>query len=79
MKVYFYTKEHCPLCDKAFEKLKMVQEEMPLEIEVYDIYKREDLLEKYQIRIPVVESDAGKVIEEGIVTYGGLISGLKEN
>ncbi|SDO40719.1 glutaredoxin family protein [Alkalicoccus daliensis] len=69
MKLYFYTKENCPLCDKAWAKLEDLQREKNFEIEVRDIYTNDDWLEVYQIRIPVIETENGIVLDEGIVSY----------
>ncbi|MBM7605965.1 glutaredoxin [Metabacillus crassostreae] len=63
-KVIFYSKENCPLCDKGLEVLKEVQKEISFQYEVVDIYKDDELLELYQIMIPVVK------IDEEIVSYG---------
>ncbi|WP_223701360.1 glutaredoxin family protein [Sutcliffiella deserti] len=64
MKVIFYTKVDCPLCDKAKRVLKELQEEVAFTIEEVDIYQNDALLEKYQIMIPVVE------VEDEILGYG---------
>ncbi|MFN7252582.1 MAG: glutaredoxin family protein [Anaerobacillus sp.] len=55
MNVKYYTKENCSLCDKGLLILERVSKEIPLEIEMVDIYQDDELLEKYQIMIPVVE------------------------
>jgi glutaredoxin len=57
IKLSFFTKENCPLCDEAKEILKELAKEIPIEIIEYDIYKDDQLLEKYQIMIPVIEMD----------------------
>lgn len=67
IKVIFYSKENCPLCDKGMAVLEQVAKEFPLEIEIKDIYKDDELLEKYQIMIPVVEI-AGKEVDYGILS-----------
>lgn len=74
MKIKFYTKENCPLCDKGMLVLMKINKDMPFTIESIDIYKDEVLLEKYQIMIPVVEVDGvevdyGILSEEKIRTY----------
>lgn len=52
--VTLYTKEKCPLCDKGKEILTEIQHEIAFDLEVFDIYKDDELLEKYQLMIPVV-------------------------
>lgn len=63
----FYTKEHCPLCDKAHKLLQDLQQEIPFTIETVDIYKDDVLLEKYGIMIPVREVE-GAEIDYGIIS-----------
>jgi len=76
MILYFYTKLNCPLCEKGFVNLQLLQKEFSFEIEVRDIYKNDEWLEKYQIRIPVVETSEGEVLDEGIMSYDTLKSRL---
>ncbi|KZE64385.1 glutaredoxin [Fictibacillus phosphorivorans] len=66
-KVLFYTKVHCPLCDKAHKLLQELQQETPFSIEVIDIYEDDVLLEKYGLMIPVIEVD-GKEIDFGMIS-----------
>ena len=66
-KVIFYTKVHCPLCDKAHKLLQDLQHETAFSIEVIDIYQNDVLLEKYGLMIPVIEVD-GKEIDYGILS-----------
>lgn len=67
IEVYFYTKQNCPLCDQAEDALQSLATEYPLIINKLDIYEDDALLEKYEIRIPVIEV-SGIVIAEGVVT-----------
>ncbi|WNF36528.1 glutaredoxin family protein [Bacillaceae bacterium IKA-2] len=76
MKITFYTKENCPLCDKGLLVLAEINKDIPFTIESIDIYKDDELLEKYQIMIPVVEVDGievdyGILSEEKIRTFLG--------
>ncbi|MDX8360641.1 glutaredoxin family protein [Cytobacillus sp. IB215316] len=64
--VIMYTKENCPLCDKAQKILVELQAEIPFQLELTDIYKDDQLLEKYQVMIPVVEI-AGEEIAYGVI------------
>ncbi|WP_078429933.1 glutaredoxin family protein [Alkalihalobacterium alkalinitrilicum] len=67
LKVTFYTKENCSLCDNGLTVLKIIQEGVPFDIEMIDIYKDDELLEKYQVMIPVVSVD-GEDIDYGILS-----------
>ncbi|AIF44106.1 glutaredoxin family protein [Virgibacillus sp. SK37] len=55
LKVVFYTKEVCSLCDDAKALLHMLQHDYPFEIEERDIYTNDDWLERYQLLIPFVK------------------------
>ncbi len=74
MTLYFYTKIDCPLCEKGLLNLQLLQKEVSFDIEIRDIYTNDDWLEEYQIRIPVIETSAGVVLDEGIITYETLKS-----
>lgn len=63
-KVTFYSKENCSLCDKGLAILQDIQKEVSFEVEIVDIYKDDQLLELYQIMIPVVK------IDDELVSYG---------
>ncbi len=55
MKVTFYTKEKCSLCELAYEMLLDLREEISFELKLVDISKSDDAWEAYQDMIPVVE------------------------
>lgn len=55
LKVDFYTKEVCSLCEDAYALLKMIQSEMPFELVEHDIYQDDFLLEEYQLLIPAIQ------------------------
>ncbi|HEU5140372.1 MAG TPA: glutaredoxin family protein [Bacillales bacterium] len=66
--VQFYTKENCPLCEDGLEILKRLGKEIEMSVEEIDIYKDDELLELYQLKIPVVvvngeELDFGRLSE----------------
>ncbi|GAF21715.1 MULTISPECIES: glutaredoxin family protein [Shouchella] len=54
MIVTFYTKEHCPLCDKGYREVETFAKEYELSIRKVDIYSDDTLLEKFHLMIPVV-------------------------
>ncbi|QOY36945.1 glutaredoxin family protein [Anaerobacillus isosaccharinicus] len=70
MNVKYYTKENCSLCDKGLLVLEKISKDIPLKIEMIDIYKDDELLEKFQIMIPVVEI-------EGVEVDFGILSEVK--
>lgn len=65
-RVNFYTKEGCPLCEKGLAIMKDIQQEYSFQMEEVDIYQNDELLEKYQIMIPVVEIN-GKEVDYGLI------------
>ncbi|MFD1739396.1 glutaredoxin family protein [Bacillus salitolerans] len=56
--VTFFTKENCPLCDKAKVIVEELSKELNFQIQEFDIYKDDELLEKYQVMIPVIAINA---------------------
>lgn len=64
--ITFYSKENCSLCDKGLAIITELKEEIDFDYHVVDIYKDDQLLEKFQIMIPVVEID-NKVVSYGIL------------
>lgn len=61
MNVIMYTKTGCPLCEKAKQILVELQDEYAFHLQEVDIYQDDDLLEKYQLMIPVVVIDGEEV------------------
>ncbi|RRN74837.1 glutaredoxin family protein [Peribacillus simplex] len=50
-----YSREKCPLCDKAKQILEEVKFESGIGYKEIDIHTDDDLLEKFGLMIPVVE------------------------
>ena len=72
IQIDIYSKKQCSLCDKAIDLIRALQKEYPIELTITDIYQDDELLEKYQIMIPVVcingeEVDYGQISEEKIM------------
>ncbi|MFD2509928.1 glutaredoxin family protein [Halalkalibacter alkalisediminis] len=61
------SKIDCPLCDKAIDQITPLAEEFQFKINVVDIYQDDELLEKYQIMIPVVIMN-GEEVDFGIIS-----------
>jgi glutaredoxin len=59
--VVVFSKEGCHLCEKAIEVLNQLSRSHSLRIQILDITKNSQLLEKYSIEIPVVQLDGGIV------------------
>ena len=63
MRVLFYTKAGCPLCEEAEELLERVAETHSLEVEKLDIYRDPALFERYRYRVPVIRIGSSDVLE----------------
>lgn len=72
-----YTRNRCPLCDKAKKVILEVQEEIDFIFKEADIEKSDELTEKYGLMIPVVEID-GEEGQFGHIDKGLLIEALSE-
>jgi len=55
LKVYFYTKDNCSLCEDAYALLMMFQNYYQFELVERDIYTNDEWLEYYQLLIPAVQ------------------------
>ncbi|RKQ35541.1 glutaredoxin family protein [Oceanobacillus halophilus] len=77
LKVKFYTKENCSLCDDAEALLSLFKYDYPHEIEMRDIYTNEDWLVEYQLLIPVIEVN-GKQLNCEEINYDAVEEFLKE-
>lgn len=78
MKVIFYTRPNCGLCEEGMMMLKMVQEDHPFNIEERNIDDSDDWTEQYGLMIPVVELD-GEVIQFGQIDYVTISKRLQKN
>lgn len=77
MIIKLYSRPNCSLCEDGLRTLKMVQEDIPFELEIINIEEDDELHEKYMLLIPVVEMD-GVVIQHGILDYATLYEALSE-
>ncbi|MFD1848982.1 glutaredoxin family protein [Oceanobacillus bengalensis] len=69
--IVFYTKENCSICVDAEALLSIFRHEYPYELEVRDIYTKDEWLEEYQLSIPVVEIN-GKQLNCEEINYDSL-------
>lgn len=68
MKIQFYTRPNCELCDEAEQMLKLVAEDYPLEWQTINIEEDDKIHEKYMLMIPVIEHQ-GNVLLYGNIGY----------
>ena len=60
-KIVFYTKPHCPLCDKALRILRDLQKALDFDLHEVNILSNASLYEKYKQDIPVAELDGQEI------------------
>ena len=66
MRVIVYTRRGCPLCDKGIARAHSVFGED--QVTLVDVDLDLGLLERYTERVPVIETEDGVVIDEGIIS-----------
>ncbi|MBP0726799.1 glutaredoxin family protein [Bacillus sp. RG28] len=59
--ITLYTKEKCGLCTEAKELLEEISKEYNIQINEIDIYSDDELLEEYQLMIPVIDVERERV------------------
>ncbi|MEK5233166.1 glutaredoxin family protein [Lysinibacillus sp. FSL K6-0232] len=77
MLVKFFSRANCPLCVDGLRTLKLVQEDIPFDIEIIDIEADDHIHEKYMLMIPVVEK-GGQIIQYGNLDYATLMEHFSE-
>ena len=65
MKLTFYGKAGCHLCEEAYAEVLLVQEETWFELEVHDVSLDPGLNREYGQRVPVLAADGEDVLELG--------------
>lgn len=78
MKIQFYSRPNCTLCEEGMFTLKLVQEDVPFDIEVINIEQDDMLHEKYMLMIPVVKLD-DRIIQYGQLDYPTLLEAVMES
>lgn len=76
MKVNFYSRPGCHLCEEGLVTLKLLQDDFQFEINIVNIEEDDVMHEKYMLMIPVVEKN-GEVIQYGNLDYVTLYEALQ--
>jgi len=76
IKLTFYTKENCGLCNEAKEIIESLRLEHKIEVTEIDIYSYDELLEKYQLMIPVIQIN-GETIAYGKIHKNDILNAIK--
>lgn len=75
--VTLYTKQDCPLCQKAKDVLQRVQAQIPFQLKEVDILKcDQETLHRYCFHIPVVHLNGSEVFRHR-VDEGEMLSLLR--
>ncbi|MFF2446880.1 glutaredoxin family protein [Neobacillus sp. NPDC058068] len=75
--ITLYTRNRCPLCDKAKATLLELKENWEFTFEEVDIETNDDLTERYGLMIPVVHLD-GEEVGFGFVDKFDISNRLQE-
>ena len=70
MNVIVYTRRDCPLCEKGIDLTETVFGAG--HVELVDVDLDMGLMERYTDRVPVIETEVGVVIDEGIISESKL-------
>ena len=65
MKLTFYGKAGCHLCEESYAEVRAVQDETWFELEVHDVSLDPRLNREYGLRVPVLAVDGRDVLELG--------------
>lgn len=76
IKLTFFTKENCGLCNEAKEIIESLRYEHEIEVTEIDIYSYDELLEKYQLMIPVIQIN-GQTIAYGKIHKNDILNAIK--
>lgn len=76
IKLTFFTKENCGLCEEAKEAIELIRLDNDIEVTEIDIYSDDTLLEEYQLMIPVIQID-GQTIAYGKIHKNDILNAIK--
>lgn len=75
LELIMYTQPHCSLCDDAKIQLEAAREEIPFTYREIDINQDDELMERWQIRVPVITYQ-DVIIQEGIIDFVTVVEEL---
>lgn len=76
MKITYYSRPNCSLCEDGILLLNLLKDDVDFEIDIINIEENEEIHEKYMFMIPVVEKD-GEIIQYGNLDYVTLFEALQ--
>jgi len=77
MKLNYYSRPGCSLCEEGLVTLKLLQSDFQFEMNIINIEENDDLHAKYMLMIPVVEKD-DEVLQYGHLDYVTLYEALQQ-
>ncbi|HWK23277.1 MAG TPA: glutaredoxin family protein [Ureibacillus sp.] len=77
MKINYYSRPGCSLCEEGLVTLKLLQSDFQFEMNIINIEENDDLHAKYMLMIPVVEKD-DEVLQYGHLDYVTLYEALQQ-
>ncbi|MDN3019756.1 glutaredoxin family protein [Paenibacillus sp. BSR1-1] len=75
--ITLYTRNRCPLCEKAKSELLELKKEWDFELKEIDIEQSDELTELYGLMIPVVHLD-GEEVAYGMINKFDISNRLQE-
>ncbi|WP_223592074.1 glutaredoxin family protein [Neobacillus bataviensis] len=75
--ITLYTRNRCPLCEKAKAELLELKKEWDFELKEIDIEQSDELTELYGLMIPVVHLD-GEEVAYGMINKFDISNRLQE-
>ncbi|HJT56713.1 MAG TPA: glutaredoxin family protein [Ktedonobacteraceae bacterium] len=75
MRVTFYTKAGCHLCEEARDMLEDIAAQIDYELTEIDIRSKPDIFEQYRYRIPVIIINDTTLLE-GRIQYSDLAQAI---
>ena len=79
MKITYYTRENCQLCDKGEIELALALDYFEdIMLEFIDIDQSDELQQKYMLEVPVVAHDE-KIIQSGRLDFVTLFEYLEQH
>ncbi|WP_160722549.1 glutaredoxin family protein [Bacillus sp. USDA818B3_A] len=76
-KITLYTRQRCPLCNKAKDAILELREVWNIQLEEIDIETSDELTERYGLMIPVIHLD-GEEVGYGFVDKFDISNRLQE-
>lgn len=79
MKIIYYTRENCQLCDRGARELALAMDYFEdIDVEVIDIDQSDELQKKYMVEVPVV-AHGETIIDSGRLDFVTIFEYLEQH